>query len=55
MRSVRLREPGRTTDECAVGVELHRGDAEVVVSERWGDADRLEIVEVVRERHQGDA
>ena len=54
MRPVRLRKPGGAPDERAVRIELHRGDAQVVVPERRGNADRLEIIEVVRERHQGD-
>jgi hypothetical protein len=52
--SVWLGEPGGAADERTVRIELHRGDAEMVVPEGRGDADRLEVVEMVREWHQSD-
>jgi rRNA maturation protein Rpf1 len=55
MRPIWLGEPGGASDEGTVRIELHGGDEEVVVSERRGNPHRLEIVEVVRERHQSDS
>ena len=53
--AVGVRERGRPPDQGAVRVALHRADAQTVVPERSGEADRTERLELMRQRHADGA
>ena len=53
--SVRRRERRGAAGQGAIGVELHRSDRQPVVTEPTGETERLERVELRRDRHRREA
>jgi hypothetical protein len=55
VRSVRRGERRGAAGQGAVGIELHRADRQPIVTERSCQPERLECVELRRDRHRGQA